>query len=165
MTPFSLEAGLIRHMRSVTDELRATWRVVVAADAAPAGSTERRRLDHLVRRAVPGLAREIATSDEPLLLTCPGLLARYRQLDVLADVQEACQRGEAPAARLLCIAADGTVNMPVVDGRALPVVFAAAWMRPGRAWLARVASHDSGVWGFGGAGMDSGDKGTQAVSS
>ena len=165
LTPFSLEAGLIRHMRSVTDELRAEWSVVVAADAAPAGSTERRRLDHLVRRAVPGLAREIESSDEPLLLTRPGLLARYRQLDVLADVQEACQRGEAPAARLLCIAADGTVNMPVVDGRALPVVFAAAWMRPGRAWLARAASHHPGAWDFGGARMDSGDNDTQAASS
>ena len=138
LTPFSLEAALIRHMRSVTDELGAEWSVVVAADAAPVGGRERRRLDQLVRRAVPGLAREIASSDEPLLLTRPGLLARYGQLDVLADVQEACQRGEAAAARLLCIAADGTVNMPVVDGRALPVVFAAAWMRPGRAWLARM---------------------------
>ena len=165
LTPFSLEAALIRHMRSVTDELRADWSVVVAADAAPAGGRERRRLDQLVRRAVPGLAREIARSDEPLLLTCPGLLARYRQLDVLADVQEACQRGEAPAARLLCIAADGTVNMPVVDGRALPVVFAAAWMRPGRAWLARAASHHSGVREFGGAGVDSGVKGIQTAVS
>ena len=118
LTPFSLEAGLIRHMRTVADALGADWNVVVAADAAPAGSANRRRLDQLVRRAVPGLEREIANAHQPLLLTRPGLLARYRQLDALADVQEACQRGEAPAARLLCIAADETVNMPVIDGRA-----------------------------------------------
>ena len=140
LTPFSLEAGLIRHMRAVAAELGADWNVVVAADAAPAGSADRRRLDQLVRRAVPGLEREIANARRPLLLTRPGLLARYRQLDALADVQESCQRGEAPAARLLCIAADETVNMPVIDGRALPVVFAAAWMRPSRTWLARAAS-------------------------
>ena len=53
LTPFSLEAGLIRHMRAVADALGADWNVVVAADAAPAGSADRRRLDQLVRRAVP----------------------------------------------------------------------------------------------------------------
>ena len=164
MTPFSLEAGLIRHMRAVADALGADWNVVVAADAAPAGSADRRRLDQLVRRAVPGLEREIANAHQPLLLTRPGLLARYRQLDALADVQEACQRGEAPAARLLCIAADETVNMPVIDGRALPVVFAAAWTRPSRAWIARAASHPSRARASGGAGMDAGDNRRQAAS-
>ena len=111
---------------------------MVAADAAPAGSADRRSLEQLVRRAVPGLMREIANAGEPLLLLRPGLLARYRQLDPLTDIQEACQRGEAPAARVFCIAADEAVNMPVIDGHALPVVFAAAWTRPNRAWLARV---------------------------
>ena len=164
LTPFSLEAGLIRHMRAVADALGADWNVVVAADAAPAGSADRRRLDHLVRRAVPGLEREIANAHQPLLLTRPGLLARYRQLDALADVQEACQRGEAPAARLLCIAADEAVNMPVVDGRALPVVFAAAWTRPSRAWIARAASHPSRARASGAAGMDAGDNRRQAAS-
>ena len=137
LTPFSVEAGLIRHMQALAAELGASWEVVVAADAAPAGSADRRRLDQLVRRAIPRLMREIADAREPLLLTHPGLLARYRQLDTLAGIQEACQRDEAPAARLLCIAADEAVNMPMIDGQALPVVFAAAWTRPGRAWLSR----------------------------
>ena len=137
LTFFSLEAGLIRHMHTVAEELGADWKVVVAADAAPSGGADRRRLDQLVRRASPGLGREIANRREPLLLTRPGLLARYRQLGVLAEIQEACQRGEAPAARLLCITADESINMPVIDDCALPVMFASAWMRPGRAWLAR----------------------------
>ena len=140
LTPFSLEAGLIRHMRSLAEELGACWEVVVAADAEPPGSKERRLLAQLVRRAVPGLADEIANAPEPLLLTRPGLLARYRQLEPLAEVQEACQRGTAPAARVLCIAADATMSMPVIDGHALPVVLTAAWTRPNRTWLARAAS-------------------------
>ena len=154
LAPFSLEAGLIRHMKSVAAELGADWNVVVAADAEPAGSKHRRNLDQLVRRAVPGLAHEAATAPEPLLLTHPGLPARYRQLDVLANVQEACQRGMAPAARLLCIAADDSVNMPVIDGHALPVVFAAAWMRPGRAWLSRTGSAVAAPAGVDGAGAN-----------
>ena len=164
LTPFSLEAGLIRHMQSVAAELGADWKVVVVADAAPAGSADRRRLDQLVRRAVPGLAHEIAIAPEPLLLTLPGLLARYRQLDVLANVQEACQRGKTSAARLLCIAADESVNMPVIDGRALPVVFAAAWTRPGHTWLARTEAHLSGTPALDDLGMDAGNFGIQAAS-
>ena len=140
LTPFSLEEGLIRHMRSLAEELGARWDVVVAADAAPSSSKDHRLLAQLVRRAMPGLTDEIASAPEPLLLTRPGLLARYRQLDLLTDVQDACQRGNAPAARVLCIAADATVNMPVIDGHALPVVFTAAWTRPNRDWLARAAS-------------------------
>ena len=87
LTFFSLEAGLIRHMHAVAGELGADWKVVVAADAAPSGSADRRRLDQLVRRATPGLGREIANRPEPLLLTRPGLLARYRQLGVLTESQ------------------------------------------------------------------------------
>ena len=91
LTFFSLEAGLIRHMHTVAEELGANWKVVVAADAAPSGSADRRRLDQLVRRASPGLGREIANRQEPLLLTRP-----------------------------------------------------AAWMRPGRAWLARAGERRRG---------------------
>lgn len=140
LTPFSLEARLISHMKAVAEELGACWEVVVAADAALPGTKDRRLLAQLVRRAIPGLTEEIANAHEPLLLTRPGLLARYRQLDLLTQVQDACQRGMAPAARVLCIAADVAVNMPKIDNQALPVVFAAAWTRPNRAWLAQAAS-------------------------
>ena len=145
LTPFSLEAALIRHMRAVAGEAGADWKVVLAADAAPAGGTDRRRLDQLVRRAVPRLQREIADAPDPLLLARPGLLARYRRLDALAAVQDAGQRGIAPAARILCFAADAAVEGPVIDDRPLPIVFAAAWVRPGRAWLARLATPRSGM--------------------
>ena len=165
LTFFSLEAGLIRHMHAVADELGADWKVVVAADAAPSGSPDRRRLDQLVRRASPGLGREIANRHEPLLLTRPGLLARYRQLGVLAESQEACQRGKAPAARLLCITADESMNMPVIDDCALPVVFAAAWMRPGRAWLDRVVSRPVGSGASGDLAVDIGSEDGRRAAS
>ena len=167
LTPFSLEAGLIRHMRAVAGEVGADWRVVVAADAAPEGSTNRRRLGQLVRRAAPRLLREIEQAAEPLLLTRPGLLARYRQIDVLAGIQDACQRGVAPAARVLCIAADAAVHLPVIDGQPLPVVFAAAWARPGREWLVRIGSsaHRPGAVKPNGTQVDGGARQTASSRS
>ena len=140
LTPCSVEASLIRHMRSVARDLGADWNVVVAADAAPPGSAAHRRLRQLVRRAAAALQQEIAGTPEPLLLTRCGLLARYRQLDLLAAVQDQCLRGAAQAARVLCIARRTATHLPVIDGQPVPVVVASAWAQPGAAWLSRTAA-------------------------
>ena len=140
LATFSVEAELIRHMRALAVDLGADWKVVVAADAAPPGSVDRRRLDQLVQRAASRLQEAIAGAEAPLLLTCPGLLARYRRLDLLAAVQDECQRGAAAAARILCIVGGSAAGLPVIDGQALPVVVASAWARPDAAWLARTAT-------------------------
>ena len=144
LAAFSLEAELIRHMRALAAELGADWQVVVAADKAPSGSVDHRRLNQLVQRAAERLQRALVGADAPLLLTRSGLLARYRRLDLLAAVQDECQRGAARAARILCIAGGAPDGLPVIDRQALPVVVASAWARPGAAWLSRAAAADEG---------------------
>ncbi len=142
MRLYSLEGALLEHMREVAEELGASWQVVIDADAAQPGSQNRRRLDQLVRRSIDRLIGEVEDTPEPLLLTRPGLLARYQKLEKLMDIQDACQRGTAPAARVLIVVADASSAMPEVDGQALPVVLNAAWTRPGRGWLAHVVSRE-----------------------
>ena len=142
LATFSVEAELIRHMRTLAADLGADWKVVVAADAAPPGSVDQRRLDQLVQRAASRLQEAIAGADRPLLLTRPGLLARYRRLDLLAAVQDECQRGAAAAARILCVVGGSAAGLPVIDGQTLPVVVASAWARPDAAWLTRAATAD-----------------------
>ena len=139
LASFSVEAELIGHMRALAAELGADWKVVLAADAAPPGSVDHRRLDQLVQRAAARMQAAIAGAGTPLLLTRSGLLARYRRLDLLAALQDQCQRGAAAAARILCIAGGAADGLPVIDGQALPVVIASAWARPGAAWLSRAA--------------------------
>ena len=95
LAAFSVEAELIGHVRTLAAELGADWKVVLAADAAPPGSVDHRRLDQLVQRAAARLQEQIAGAATPLLLTRSGLLARYRRLDLLAAVQDDCQRGAA----------------------------------------------------------------------
>ena len=140
LRPFSIEAALIDHMKSIANALGVNWKAALDADSSAPGSTHRRRLQQLVQRAISRLRGEIVEARAPLLLTRPGLLARYHQLDLLAEVQDACQRGNAPAARILCIAAESTDNAPVIDGQTLTVTFAAAWSRPVAAWLSRATS-------------------------
>ena len=139
LSPFSLEAALIRHMQEVARNLGADWKVVVAADSAPPGSSDHRRLHRLVHRAAAELQRELAGTPEPLLVTRCGLLARYRHLDLLTAVQDDCQRGTAAAARVLCIAGRASARLPAIDDQPLPLVVASAWAQPGVAWLTRTS--------------------------
>ena len=143
LAAFSVEAELIGHVRALAAELGADWKVVLAADAAPPGSVDHRRLDQLVQRAAARLQEQIAGADTPLLLTRSGLLARYRRLDLLAAVQDECQRGAAAAARILCIAGGSADGLPVIDRQALPVVVASAWARPGVPWLTRAVQRSN----------------------
>ena len=154
LTPRSLEAALINHMQELARHLGADWKVVVTADSMPPASPDHRRLRRLVHRAAAELQRELASTREPLLLTRAGLLARYRQLDMLTAFQDDCQRGVAPGARILCIARQATAVLPMIDGQPLPVVVASAWAQPGAAWLARVAASPP----LGGAGFSNGGR-------
>ena len=140
LVPLSLEAALLRHVQALARDLGADWKVVVAADSAPPGSRDHRRLHRLVHRAAAELQRELAVTREPLLLTRCGLLARYRELDLLTALQDDCQRGTAPGARVLCIARRATARLPVIDNQPLPVVVASAWAQPGAAWLTRASA-------------------------
>jgi hypothetical protein len=54
---------------------RADWDVVLRADATPPESQDWRHLQQLLRQALPAVEEKLRTG--PLLLTYPGLLARY----------------------------------------------------------------------------------------
>ena len=135
-----VEAALIGRMKELAHGFGADWNVVLAADAMPPGSPDQRRLHRLVHRAAADVLQAIAAIQTPLLLTRCGLLARYRRVGLLATLQDDCQRGVAPAARVLCIARQTGAQMPAIDGQPLPVVVASAWAQPGAAWLARAAA-------------------------
>jgi len=141
---YNVEAALIGRMKELAHGFGADWNVVLGADAMPPGSPDQRRLHRLVHRAAADVLQAIAVIQTPLLLTRCGLLARYRRVDLLATLQDDCQRGAAPAARVLCIARQTGAQMPAIDGQSLPVVVASAWAQPGAGWLARAEASAGG---------------------
>ena len=141
---YNVEAALIGRMQELAHGFGADWNVVLGADAMPPGSPDQRRLHRLARRAAADVLQAIASIQTPLLLTRCGLLARYRRVGLLATLQDDCQRGAAPAARVLCIARQTGAQMPAIDGQPLPVVVASAWAQPGAAWLARAEASAGG---------------------
>lgn len=122
-------------MQAVAKAAGARWDVVLQADAAPHDSRDWRNLQTLVQRAMPTVEQALCAADKPVLLVYPGLLARYDQFQILEKLRDACaQRHNAPGF-LVLIASDEQRTMPVLDGKAVPVILASEWARLPEAWL------------------------------
>jgi hypothetical protein len=70
-----------------------------------------------------------------LLLSYPGLLARYDQLGVLQRLQQSAGRPGGPPAVLVLLAADGQHQLPMIDGQTLPVISSNQWLPVPGAWI------------------------------
>jgi hypothetical protein len=138
VTHLSFEALLLQEMKATAATLGARWEIVLQADAAAPESQDWRRLQTLVRRAMPAVEQVLLTADGPVLLVYPGLLARYDQVPLLERLRDACaQRHDAPGFIVL-IAADEQRHMPVLDGKPIPVILASEWARIPKAWLENI---------------------------
>ena len=131
----SLEALLIQEMKSTAAALGAKWEVVVKADAAALESADWRRLQSLIRQAMPAVERTLFSADRPVLLVYPGLLARYDQLTVFEKLRDACAQASDAPGFIILIPSDEQRQMPVLDGKPIPVVLASEWARIPESWL------------------------------
>jgi hypothetical protein len=136
VTRISLEALLIQEMKAIAAAAGAKWEVVLKADAAAQQSTDWRRLQLLVRQAMPAVEHALFTAEQPVLLVYPGLLARYDQMQLLETLRDACtQRHDVPGYMVL-VASDEQRPMPVLDDKPIPVIHASEWARIPESWLA-----------------------------
>jgi serine/threonine protein kinase len=136
----SLDRGLIGHMKSLAREKRIDWRVVLRADAVASGERDASRdwtnLQRLVAAALPRVQAELAASPRLVVLTNPGLLARYQRLGFLDDLRETAGRPGGPPGLWVLIPADGQQQRPMLDGQPVPVFTSAQWERIPDLWLA-----------------------------
>jgi hypothetical protein len=141
----SIEALLIQEMKSTAAGLGAKWDVVVKADAAAPESADWRRLQSLIRQAMPAVERTLFSAKGPVLLVYPGLLARYDQLPVFEKLRNACARTSDAPGFIILMPSDEQRHMPVLDGKPIPVILASEWARVPEAWL--VNAHRAGETG------------------
>jgi len=136
----SLDGLLIRHMKSFTAEKRVDWRMVLRADAVPAAERNASRdwgnLQRVVRSALPRVKVELAESRRHVLLTNPGLLARYGQIDLLGELAQSTGRPGGPPGLWILIPSDGQQQKPTLDGQPVPLFTSAQWARIPELWLA-----------------------------
>jgi len=135
----SFDALLVRHLRRHCETLAnpPKWEVVLRADACDRHSLDWRRLQGLVARVLPAMGEEIRAAGCPVLLTDPGLLARYDLVNGwLADLREQLLLGPDPHALLLLIATDVAQESAMIDQVAVPTgAGSREYLRVPGAWL------------------------------
>lgn len=119
----SFDQLLFRHLETLFAGMQnpPRWDVVLKADAAPENSVERSRLQGLVKKVLPAMAAEIQSSGQPVLLTEPGLIARYRLVNSWLNElrQHLLTHGDVHGLILL-IAANAQSDAAVIDGTTIP---------------------------------------------
>lgn len=137
----SLERLLLAEMKRVAAERKVRWDVVLRADAAAPESADGRRLRELVRLALPAVQEALPADDLPVLLTNPGLLVRYGQMQFLDALRDRATRADGDLRGVwLLVPADEQTDRPVLDGAAIPVLTPNQWTRIPDAWLAARAA-------------------------
>ncbi len=86
----------------------------MATDATP-GGRDWNHLQLLVNRAMEKVEAELMQAKGTLLLSYPGLLARYDHLELLVNLRQMIARGEGPKGCWLLVPDD----KPLIDGKAI----------------------------------------------
>ncbi len=129
----SVEGLLIEAMQRVAAQEDVVWDVVLEADASPRDSDDWGLLLDLVHDyALPEVESALGSTAGTVLLTHPGLLARYDALACLERLRE--RSGCAFGAWVLVPTGDPTAR-PSLDGHALPVVGPGDWAPIPESWV------------------------------
>ncbi len=138
----SLEGLLLGALRKTADEKNVDWSLVLKADAAAPESRDGKNLRLLVDIAIPHVEEAIVAhtsrgGSPAVLLTHPGLLARYRRFDLLERLRDRMTRPADDGLQTLWILAPGDeqIELPRIDGQAVPVVTPSEWARIPESWL------------------------------
>ncbi len=131
---FDLDAWWLAALRQQAQALGADWRVVLRADAAPQGSADASRLQQLAQRCLPALIEALLNSPRPLLLTNPGLLARFGLMHLFGTLEtEVGRAGRTPALWVLLPSVQP--SLASIDSATLPLIRDADFAPINRAWL------------------------------
>ncbi|TAH50404.1 MAG: BREX system serine/threonine kinase PglW [Betaproteobacteria bacterium] len=131
---FSFDALMIQALREQAEALRIDWNVILRADGAAHDSRDWANLQRLVQRTLPGLRDRLLGSADPVLLTSPGLLARYGLMGLVSELEAQVGRpGCTPALWLLL--PTRRQGLPMLDGVPVPLVHASAATDVPQSWI------------------------------
>lgn len=121
------------------------WDRVLKADAAPPDGQDWRNLQILVSRCMPIVEQHFSESERTVLLTYPGLLARYGRLDFLEKLRD---RVGTPHSKLhglwLLLPSDDQSALPMLNGKPVPIISSGQWAHIPEAWISNVHRSDNG---------------------
>jgi hypothetical protein len=138
----SLDTALITSLRSHAAAKRINWdTAIVETDAQGPTGDHWSRLVSVVRDASRPMEEGFLRVEAHLLLTNPGLLARYDLLGLLDELREATRK-PAPDQVLrtvwVLVPTEDPTALPTVSGKAVPVTNTAERLALPKAWLDNV---------------------------
>lgn len=132
--PLDLERTFIDALRKAADEVGADWDVVVRADAAAPNSADWRNLNQLIAgKVIPRVEEAIIHGDKTVVVYYLNWLARYDQVVIFSRIQQAVQEGRVHGTWLL-IPGSPQTEMPLLDGKAVPVITQNQWAAVPESW-------------------------------
>lgn len=138
VTPVSLEAALLAELRLQISGHGVEPSVVYATDREGPKGTDWPNLRDLMRLAASSVLARLLASGEPLVLTDPGLLARYELHDFVRGLVEHTRKDDAPAVFLI-VPTDEEAGGPRIrhpeGDLAIPLTSPAQRLRVPRSWL------------------------------
>jgi len=127
---------VLRRLEAQAREWEVDWNILLAADAAPAGSVDAQNFATVLGEVWPKIEADLMQDDQPGLLVNLGLAARWRRMTLFARLAEACMFGKRPPLIALIASPLTPDNRPVLDGEAVPVTINTTdYGRIPRAWL------------------------------
>ncbi|QDU41273.1 Serine/threonine-protein kinase PknL [Maioricimonas rarisocia] len=127
----NFEALFLECLRDAATEAGARWDVVLKADANP-GSPDWTNLMILIARVMPEVRKRLVRADRTILLTWPGLLARYDQMSLLDELREKIGRKDGIPGLWLLVPGS---QQAIMDNKAIPLIGPGQRTRLTRYWI------------------------------
>jgi hypothetical protein len=142
-TPVSLDALVVAALHSHAASKKINWdKAILATDAAGPNGDRWTRLLSVVRDATVALRGHLLHGPEHVLLTYPGLLARYDLLGLLDELRECTTRQPEPGQTLrtlwVLVPADDPSARPALAGKAVPVTTGAEHLALPNEWIENI---------------------------
>lgn len=121
--PVSFDELLLRHLKQHCSTMKKPpdWQVVLKADAMEQTARGWQNLQRLVQRVLPDMAAEIRGINKPILLTEPGLIARYGLINTwLNDLRQELESGSFGHSLILLVVSDAQQTGAHIDGNMVP---------------------------------------------
>ena len=133
--PVDGDALFLGAMKAEAEKIPVPWNTVLEADAGT-DSRHWEYLQILVSRVLPAIRTRLHDSRKTLLLTHPGLFARYSQLDLFQEIRATVSTSHGPHGLWMVIPGHGAGSQPKLSGKAIPITNDAQFEVLNEAWIA-----------------------------
>ena len=130
-----LDDLFLESLHTEAERARASWDVVLAADAKAHNSTDWANLQRLVDRALPGIEGRLRSVQKTCLALHPGLLARYGHMNLIGGLAADVGRPGGPRGLWVLAPDNGSHTLPRLNGVPIPITNPAQHTRLTSAWL------------------------------